>query len=231
MHIIGAGFDTLGMTLASVLFWVAKTPGCQAKLQAELDKSRRDENLSRNQPEEREGVNGDEKWESNVLNYDAAIKLPYLQACITEAMRLTPTIGVSLPRTVPEDGCNILGTFLPADTVVGINPYIIQRSPEIFGSDAEEFRPERWIEANATKKLEMESVNLVFGGASRSCPGRNLAWMCASKAIAAIMERLNIEILADEEVKDIKGDKAGFREECFFKLQWYGIWVRMKERN
>lgn len=222
MHIIGAGFDTLGMTLVSVMMLVAKTPGCQAKLQAELDHARKVSKM--------DGVQ-DENWDADVPNYDAVTKLPYLQACITESMRLTPTIAVSLPRIVPAGGCTILGHFIPAGTVVGVNPYIIQRSPEIFGSDAEVFRPERWIEASATKRLEMESVSLAFGGASRSCPGKNLAWLCMSKATAGIMKSFEIEVLDEVEVMDKKGAKGGFREECFFKLQWYGVWVRMKERT
>jgi cytochrome P450 len=41
-------------------------------------------------------------------------KLPYLQACIKESLRLTPPATINLPRYVPKGGRVIAGTYLPA---------------------------------------------------------------------------------------------------------------------
>jgi cytochrome P450 len=210
LHIISAGFDTLGMTLSSCIFWVSKTPGCQVKLLAELDKLRKD------------GETDD------VPTYDQAVSLPYFQACITEAMRLTPVIGISLPRTVPSEGVDIGGYHLSPGDVVGMNPWIVHRNKELFGEDAEAFRPERYIEASESHRHAMESMSLSFGGPSRSCPGRYLAWLALSKTVAAIFQHFEIEILEDKEAKEFGG---GFREDCFFVVKWYGIWMKLIPRT
>lgn len=198
------------MTLSSCLVWISKTEGCQQKLWAELDKARK-------------GREVDE-----LLTYDQTVALPYLQACITEAMRLTPVIGISLPRTVPKGGMNIEGHQLSEGDVVGMNPWIVHRDEELFGEDAEEFRPERYLEASESQRHAMEAMSLSFGGPSRSCPGRNLAWLALNRTLAAIFSRCEIEILDDTEAKKQGG---GLREECFFVVKWYGIWMKMKARN
>lgn len=41
----------------------------------------------------------------------------------------------------PDGKCPI---FVPAGTLVGYQVYVLQRRKDIFGEDADEFRPERW---------------------------------------------------------------------------------------
>jgi cytochrome P450 len=206
MHIIGAGFDTLGMTLSSVLVWIGRNPRCQAKLHEELDKARRDGKAD------------------DVPTHAQTLALPYLQSCITEAMRLTPVIGISLPRVVPSGGTLIDGHHIPSGTVVGMNPWIIHRDKGIFGEDAEDFRPERYLEAGEPQRHAMEAASLSWGGASRSCPGRNLAMLALGKTCAALFMEFEVEILEG-------GEGGGEREECFFVVKWYGVWMRLKARN
>lgn len=71
-------------------------------------------------------------------------------------------------------------------------------------------------------------MSLAFGGPSRSCPGRNLALLALNKTLAAIFSQFEIKMLNDEEGRKY-GD--GFREECFFVVKWYGIWMKMKTRT
>lgn len=212
MHIIGAGFDTLAMTLSSCIFWISKTPGCQEKLYTELAKARKDQ---------------DEEV-GDVPKYDQLASLPYLQACIAESMRLTPVIGISLPRTVPSEGFDIGGYHSSAGDVVGMNPWIVHRDKELFGEDAETFRPERYTEATESHRHAMEAMSLSFGGPSRSCPGRYLAWLVLNKTVAAIFQHFEVEILEDKEAQEFG---SGFREECFFVVKWYGIWMRLSLRT
>jgi cytochrome P450 len=152
----------------------------------------------------------------------------YQQACITEAMRLTPVIGISLFRTVPAEGAIIEGHQLSAGDVVGMNPWIVHRDKELFGEDAEEFRPERYLDASENQKHAMQAMSLSFGGPSRSCPGQNLAWLAPSKTVSAIFLHFEIEILDEKEATKYG---HGFREDCFFVVKWYDVWMRMKPRN
>ena len=75
--------------------------------------------------------------------------MPYLQAVMKEAMRMHPAVGISMPRYVPSGGAEIGGRYYPEGTVVGVNAWVIHRDREVFGEDADVFRPERWLEGDS----------------------------------------------------------------------------------
>jgi cytochrome P450 len=62
-----------------------------------------------------------------------------------EAMRCHPGVSFPLERVVPEEGIDLCGAHLKAGTIVGMNAAVIHRDKTVFGDDADEFRPERWI--------------------------------------------------------------------------------------
>ncbi|KAJ9142437.1 Cytochrome P450 [Pleurostoma richardsiae] len=132
-------------------------------------------------------------------------RLPYMYACVREAQRLYPVIGMSLPRRVPGGGMRVHGHFLPEGTTVGCPPAALHRNLEVFGADAEEYRPERWLtgddegkdvgEIEEERIRRMERYNLTWGGGVRTCPGRNLGEMIVHKAVAALVREFDIEVV------------------------------------
>lgn len=210
MTIMGAGFDTISGALSAYLVFIARTKGCQATLHEELDQARKSGRLD------------------EYPTYDQASQLPYLQASIKESQRLHSAIGMSVPRVVPPEGATIEGHLLPGGTVAGINPWVLHRNRSVFGDDADNFRPQRYIEAPAAKRKEMDSADFTFGGASRSCPGQHLAWVVLSKTCAAIFLHFKIELLTEDEAMQYG---HGFKEECFFTVKWEGIWMKMRSRS
>lgn len=73
-----------------------------------------------------------------------------------EAMRMHPAVGQLLERVVPEGGTTLSGFQLPQGTIVGINPWVPSRDRKTYGQDAESYRPERWLEADADQLKLME---------------------------------------------------------------------------
>jgi cytochrome P450 len=149
---------------------------------------------------------------------DDAAGLRYTQASIKEAQRLHPVIGMSLSRKVPADGLSLHGHFFPAGTTVGCNPVALHRNPDIFGVDAEEYKPERWLQEDDPAMVRrMERTNLIWGGGSRACPGRNLAELVVYKVVPALLEQFDLEITVMPEEREMP---------CYFMAMMTGVKAR-----
>ncbi|XP_014550782.1 hypothetical protein COCVIDRAFT_42775 [Bipolaris victoriae FI3] len=138
---------------------------------------------------------------STPVSYNETVKhLPYIGACIKEALRLFPTVGFSLPRVAPPQGIVLKGRNIPSGYVVGVNPHTIQFNTEVFGDDAEEFRPERWLESQA-RNFEMEKNLLSFGAGTRTCVGKNIALAEMYKFIPEVLRNFDIYMAHDGPLK------------------------------
>lgn len=104
--------------------------------------------------------------------YAEAVKLPYLKACINEGMRLHPSVGLTMPRFVPAGGAIVSGFRFPEGYRVGVNGAVVQRNKEVFGPDADNFNPDRWIEGDAVR---MDKTMIQFGAGPRTCIGKNVS--------------------------------------------------------
>jgi benzoate 4-monooxygenase len=129
---IVAGSDTTATSLTSIMFRVMKNPRIYEKLTAEIRATF-------------------PPHSTEIPTYAQTNKLPYLQACIKEALRVLPAIGRPLPRIVPPEGKTLAGETFPAGTIVGIPAWTVHRDRKVWGEDAEVYRPERWLEGDAAK--------------------------------------------------------------------------------
>lgn len=94
----------------------------------------------------------------------------YLNACLNEAQRLTPSAVGSMRHLV---GDTKIGSLtLPGKTNVLASAYTRQRDRRVWGDDALEFRPERWIE-DGFRPGPFDYFP--FGGGRRACIGANQA--------------------------------------------------------
>lgn len=98
-------------------------------------------------------------------------ELPYCNAALNESMRLTPS-AVGMIRYLTTD-FQAGDYMIPAGTNVLAGAYIIHRRPDIWGPDALEFKPERWLEKDSFKPGPFEFFP--FGGGRRACIGANHA--------------------------------------------------------
>ena len=109
---------------------------------------------------------------SDPVKYDESIHLPYFQAALNEAMRMRPAVGLNITRHVPQPGLEINGTWFDGGTIIALNgtasrnnmaselrglanrhtAWVLHRDKDVFGADADVYRPERWL-AGDTKKM------------------------------------------------------------------------------
>lgn len=85
-------------------------------------------------------------------------------------MRLHPGVGFPLERFVPSEGAVLCGVSLPGGTNVGMAAPVIHQDQSVFGKDAEDFRPERWLDTDQEKVKLMDKSFLAVSFGSDSCP-------------------------------------------------------------
>lgn len=175
-----AGADTTAITLRAIFNYLLRNPRVFKELEEQVVAA----DFDRTYP----------------VPYNSARALPYLDAVVREAMRMHPGVGMILERYVPGGGLLLPdGKYVPPGVAVGINPYIVGRNRHIWGGDADEFRPERWLQAAdeddktfQQRLRKMNAADLTFGGGSRICIGRNLALLEVYKVFATLVSRYEI---------------------------------------
>lgn len=120
-------------------------------------------------------------------------KLPYIEACLRETLRLTPTAPAFTlqPRPDTADEFTTLGGKYQVKKGQSIIALLggIHRDPAVFGSDAEAFRPERMLD-EPFSKLPNNSWK-PFGNGMRGCIGRPFAWQEAILTTAMLLQTFN----------------------------------------
>lgn len=171
------GSDTTATALTAFLFYISRYPEAYRKVAKEIRTHFATAEEIRNRPK---------------LNQCA-----YLQACINEAMRLSPSVGSALYREVETGGAMIDGELFPAGSDVATAIYAIHHN-EAFFPDPFTFRPERWIveEGGSTKgSVELaHSAFTVFSLGPRACMGKALAMMEMRIILATMLYRLDLKL-------------------------------------
>ncbi|KAH8817037.1 putative P450 monooxygenase [Xylogone sp. PMI_703] len=173
---IFAGSDTTAISLRSMFYYLCKNPRCYRRVMEEIDEMEQNGLLS------------------EIVTFSEANKMKYLQACMKEAMRMHPAVGQLLERVVPEGGVTLSGVWLPQGTIVGVNPWVPSRDRLTYGDDADIYRPERWLEADAAQLKLMERNFLAFGSGARTCLGKNVSLLEMSKVVPQILRNYVVEL-------------------------------------
>ncbi|KAI3275302.1 hypothetical protein DTO003C3_1849 [Penicillium roqueforti] len=181
---IMAGSDSTANVMRTIMYNLLVHRDTLSRLQDELLESESSNGLSRTCP----------SWEK-------VRDLPYLDACVLEALRLHPPFCLPFERVVPGGGLTVCETYLPAGTIVGISPYMANRDKETFGNDADEWRPERWLGLSHEDRKRLENSLLTFGAGRRTCLGKNIAILEIKKLIPVLLLNYDIQIVNPENYK------------------------------
>ncbi|KAG9443571.1 hypothetical protein H6P81_014911 [Aristolochia fimbriata] len=136
-------------------------------------------------------------------------KLKYLKAVVKETLRLHPPLPLLFPRESKQK-CEIMGYEIPARTQVFVNVWAMGREPKYWGEDAEQFKPERFLDTN-TDYRGTDFEYLPFGAGRRICPGITLGIRNVELPLACLLYYFNWELpggMKPEELDMSEDDSA-----------------------
>ncbi|KAJ3553545.1 hypothetical protein NM688_g3553 [Phlebia brevispora] len=179
--LVFAAMDTTSNALSRIMDLLTKHPDVQDKLRAEILEAASGQNIP----------------------YDTLVELPYLDAVCRETLRLYPPVpfvvreartDVVLPLSEPIpgiDGTMMSEIVVPKGTLVVVGIRSCNRNKQIWGEDASEWKPERWLDSipTAVKDAKVPGVyaNLMtFLGGGNSCIGFKFSQL-EMKVILAVL--------------------------------------------
>ncbi|KJX94412.1 hypothetical protein TI39_contig4197g00006 [Zymoseptoria brevis] len=112
-------------------------------------------------------------------------KLPYVEACLRETLRLYST-APSFTLTAKGDQIIDEKYLIKDGQHISVLLSKFHRDPEVYGPDVEAFRPERMYK-EAFANLPPNAWK-PFGNGSRACTGRPFAWQEAILAVAVLVQ-------------------------------------------
>jgi cytochrome P450 len=175
--------DTAAIAFANIMFELARHPLEWAKLKKEVA------TISPSQS----------------LSFEFLRSLKITKAIINESLRLHPAASrlskTSLRDSVLPKGGGSNGQFpifVPKGTVVEMDLYTLQRNPEIWGSDSDKFKPDRWLDPRRPlweAKWQYEP----FLGGIRMCPAQNMVLIQLTYILVRFAQEFKMLENKDEE--------------------------------
>lgn len=227
LNIMIAGRDTTAATLTFIIYCLSEHPTVLARLRSEI--------LAK-------------VGASRRPDYDDIREMKYLRAVINETLRLFPIVPFNVRESIdattwPSTDPNEKPFYIPAGTKILYSVFMMHRRQDLWGPDAEQFDPDRFLDARVNKYLIKNSfIFLPFNAGPRICLGQQFAYNEMSFMLIRLLQSFQSisldlasapqDTLPPKTWINSKGRKA--TEKVFPKmhLTMYangGLWVKMQE--
>ncbi|PWY77510.1 cytochrome P450 pisatin demethylase [Aspergillus heteromorphus CBS 117.55] len=143
---------------------------------------------------------------------------PRLQAVIKETIRLRAVFPTAFPRVIMPGAETVIPSLsapLPVGTTVSANSHVLGRSREIWGDNADQWIPQRWL-GDEEHCRKMENQFVAFGKGARGCIGRDLAVLVLAKAAMALVQQWKIKSVGQ------------LRGRSHLEMQYDQCWVELE---
>ncbi|KAK6260788.1 hypothetical protein SCA6_015262 [Theobroma cacao] len=184
LNFIIAGKDTTAATLSWFIYMLCKHPDVQEKVAQEVKEATDTMEVK------------DFAEFAAILSEEALGKMHYLHAALTETLRLYPAVPVD-PKICFSDDTLPDGFSVRKGDMVCYQPYAMGRMKFIWGDDAEEFRPERWLDEDGMFQPESPFKFTAFQAGPRICLGKEFAYR-QMKIFSAVLVHYFVFKLSDE---------------------------------
>ncbi|KAF2101851.1 putative benzoate 4-monooxygenase cytochrome P450 [Rhizodiscina lignyota] len=200
-----AASETTATTLSGILYFLCTSPDVLKRLTAEI----RDSFLN-----------------DSDITFASTRDMKFLNACISEGLRLYPPVPMGVPRLAPLGGARVDGYFVPEGTVVRVCLYACARHASNFASP-DKFDPGRWLDMpNGTPAMGSDNFDASqpFFRGPRKCLGEKFAWAQMRMILVKLLWGFDIEL---------KQESRRWMEEqlCFYLWHKGPLWVRLRERS
>jgi len=177
-----AGRDTIATTLTIAVYFLCMYPDILRRLRAEV--------LGR------VGLSG------RATPADVR-EMKYLRAFINETMRLYPPVPVNVryaetSTTLPNPDKSGKPFYIPRNAGVIYSVFIMHRMPELWGPDAEEFDPDRFLDERVKYLTSNPFMFLPFNAGPRICLGQQFAYNEISVFLVRLLQTFNDMKLAPD---------------------------------
>lgn len=212
LNILLAGRDTTAGLLGWTFWLLARHPDILAKLRRNIIDAF--------------GPYKDNTGGTSHITFASLKSCTYLQHTLNEVLRLFPSVPLNSRRSVKDTTIPYGGgpnrdkpVFVPKGTQVDYSVHVMHRRKDLWGPDAREFKPERWV----GKKAGWEF--LPFNGGPRICLGQQFALTEAGYVIVRLLQRFDTVIDPNIPSRSEKEMEAGVHGEAA-----YG-WNREEEKH
>ncbi|KAF1938930.1 cytochrome P450 [Clathrospora elynae] len=188
MTFLAAGHETTASALCWAVYCLCRHPGVQTRLRQEITSEL--------------AASLEDGGQISSTEID---RLPYLNAVLQETMRIFPPVPLTLRETAHDT--TIQGHFVPGGTTVVICPWAVNTSTHLWGADAREFNPERWLQPGTANTGGAESNYAIttFLHGPRSCIGKDFAKAEFACLVASLVARFEIGFEDEGYVLSIQG--------------------------
>ncbi|KAL3661600.1 hypothetical protein V7S43_013360 [Phytophthora oleae] len=122
-------------------------------------------------------------------------QMTYLEAALRESLRLN---SLAVYRLANRDTTLYDGTFVPKNARVVFSMYGSARQPTVWGPDAAQYKPERWIDEKTGKLKTISNFQFVtFSAGPRQCIGMRLAMMEMMTVLSVVFSRFDLVTVDD----------------------------------
>ncbi|QRV72825.1 cytochrome P450 family protein [Ceratobasidium sp. AG-Ba] len=176
-----AGRDTTASLLTFVTYALSLHPDVYQRLEAEINEV---------------------ATVDDMITFDDIKHMRYLRATMNETLRLFPPVPFNIRRSTSVSSVlpSVLsrvpgGLYMYPRCSVTFSPLHIHRRKDLWGNDAEEFRPERWLGENSTKvHVTNPFAFFPFNGGPRMCLGQNLAYLLVSQTVIKLVREFTWDL-------------------------------------
>ncbi|KAJ7553901.1 hypothetical protein O6H91_06G117400 [Diphasiastrum complanatum] len=226
VNIIEAGRRTTVEALCWTFFMICSHPHVETKILQELSKIMEDKGVC--VPiQNGHNTKGNEFFMNNVatyahlLNHDNLSEMHYLHATVTETLRLYPSVPCIAKEALSYDKLPN-GMRVKKGDFVNVVPYSMARMQFLWGLDATDFKPERWLK-DGLFQPESSCKFSTFGVGPRSCIGKDEAYVQVKMTIAILLWFFKF--------KNVVGQNVTYQQASTLKMSTNGLLLEFEPRD